>query len=93
MILGISADPVKAQQKFATKLGLPFRVLSDEEHKTAEAYGVWGEKSLYGRTYFGIDRTTFVIDPNGRLSHIFPKVQIEGHAAQVLAAIQETLNT
>lgn len=93
MILGISADPVKAQQKFAAKLGLPFQILSDVEHKTAEAYGVWIEKSLYGRTYFGIDRTTFLIDPKGRLSHIFPKVQIEGHAAQVLAVLQEAPGT
>ena len=89
MILGVSPDPVRAQQKFATKLGLPFRILSDVEHNTAEAYGVWIEKSLYGRTYFGIDRTTFIIDREGKLFRIFPKVQIEGHALEVMAAAQE----
>ena len=89
MIIGISADPVKLQNKFATKLGLPFRLLADEKHTTAEAYGVWIEKSMYGKKYFGINRTTFIIGPDGRLSHIFPKVQIEGHAAKVLAAIRE----
>ena len=80
---------MKEQRKFATKLGLPFRILADTEHATAEAYGVWAEKSLYGRSYMGIERTTFVIDPEGRIARIFPKVQIEGHAYEVLTAIKE----
>ena len=80
---------MKDQQKFATKLGLPFRVLADTDHATAEAYGVWAEKSLYGRKYMGIERTTFVIDPVGKIIRIFPKVQVEGHAHAVLEAVKE----
>jgi peroxiredoxin Q/BCP len=88
VLLGISADPISAQQKFATKYGLPFRLLADEEHKTAEAYGVWGEKSMYGKKYFGIDRTTFLIDAEGKIARIWPKVKVEGHADEVLAAVR-----
>lgn len=88
-MLGASPDRVAAQQKFAAKLGLPFRLLSDADHTTAERYGVWAEKSLYGRKYFGMNRVTFVIGPDGRFSAIFPKVRIDGHAAETLAAAKE----
>ena len=93
VILGVSPDPVNAQQKFATKYGLPFRLLADTDHATAEAYGVWAEKSMYGRKYMGIERTTFVIDPAGKIAHIFPKVQIEGHADEVLEVVRQSQGT
>jgi len=87
VILGISADTEKAQAKFKTKFGLPYTLLADPEHKVAEAYGVWKEKSMYGRKYFGIERTTFLIGPDGRIRQIFHKVKPEGHGAEVLAAL------
>ena len=79
---------MNTQEKFATKYGIPYRLLSDSDHTAAEQYGVWVEKSMYGRSYMGISRTTFVIAPDGRLSHIFEKVKPEGHADEVLAAIR-----
>jgi peroxiredoxin Q/BCP len=87
-VLGVSADPVEAQDKFKTKHGLDIALLSDETHKMLEAYGVWGKKSLYGRTFMGITRATFLIGPDGRLARIWPKVKVDGHAAEVLAAAQ-----
>lgn len=87
VIVGVSPDPERAQAKFKEKFGLPFTLLADTDHKAAEAYGVWKEKSMYGRKYMGIERTTFVIDPEGRIKKIFPKVRVEGHAEEVLAAI------
>jgi thioredoxin-dependent peroxiredoxin len=87
VILGISPDPEKAQAKFKDKFDLPFALLADTEHKAAEAYGVWKEKSMYGKKYMGIERTTFVIDPEGKVKKVFPKVKVEGHAEEVLAAI------
>jgi len=87
VILGISPDTSKAQLKFADKFGLPFHLLADTEHATAEAYGVWAEKSMYGKKYMGIDRTTFVIAPDGTLSHIFRKVKVDGHSEEVLKAL------
>src|SRR5690242_11246300 len=71
VLLGISPDSVNAQQKFATKYDLPMRLLADAEHAVAEKYGVWAEKSMYGRRYMGIARTTFVIGPDGRIRRIF----------------------
>jgi peroxiredoxin Q/BCP len=88
VVLGISPDPVKAQQNFATKYGLPMELLADINHSVAEAYGVWIEKTLYGRAYMGVSRETFVIAPDGTLSHIFRKVKPEGHADEVLTAIK-----
>ncbi len=70
-----------------TKFDLPFTLLADSEHKAAEEYGVWKEKSMYGKKFMGVDRTTFVIDPEGKIKKIFPKVKVEGHAEEVLAAI------
>lgn len=85
-ILGVSADPVKKQNAFKTKHGLAIPLASDETHAMLEAYGVWGEKSMYGKTYMGIARATFLIGADGRVARIWPKVKVEGHAAEVLAA-------
>jgi thioredoxin-dependent peroxiredoxin len=85
-VLGVSADPVKAQDKFRAKHDLKVALASDETHKMLEAYGVWGKKSLYGRTFMGITRSTFLIGPDGRIARIWPKVKVDGHAAEVLAA-------
>lgn len=89
VVLGVSPDGVASHQKFRDKYTLPFPLLADEDHAVAERYGVWGEKSMYGRKYFGILRTTFVIDEEGRITHIFEKVKPEGHAAEVLAALAD----
>jgi thioredoxin-dependent peroxiredoxin len=85
-VLGVSADSVEAQDKFRIKHDLKVALLSDETHKMLEAYGVWGKKSLYGRTFMGIIRSTFLIGPDGRIARIWPKVKVDGHAAEVLAA-------
>ncbi len=87
VIVGISPDAVRAQAKFKEKFDLPFVLLADTDHQAAEAYGVWKEKSMYGKKYMGIERTTFVIDGTGRIRRIFPKVRVEGHAEEVLAAV------
>jgi thioredoxin-dependent peroxiredoxin len=88
-LVGVSADPVKAQSAFKKKHGLKTDLASDETHATLEAYGVWGEKSMYGRTFQGITRTTVLIAPNGRIARIWPKVKVDGHAEEVLAAARE----
>ena len=87
VIVGVSPDPTKAQAKFKAKFDLPFVLLADVDHKACEDYGVWAEKSMYGKKYMGVERTTFVIDPKGKIKKIFPKVKVEGHAEEVLAAI------
>ena len=89
VIIGVSPDACKAQLKFATKYSLPFRLLADTEHTLAEAFGVWAERSMYGKKYMGIDRTTFLLDESGMITHVFPKVKIEGHAEEVLKAVKE----
>jgi peroxiredoxin Q/BCP len=83
VILGVSPDPVKAHVKFRKKFDLPFTLLADTEHEMAESYGVWREKSMYGRKYWANERTTFVIGRDGRIAHVFDKVKPEGHAAEV----------
>ncbi len=88
-VLGVSADPVKAQDAFKAKHGLAVPLASDETHRMLEAYGVWGEKSMYGKKFMGITRTTVLIDRNGRIARIWPKVKVEGHAEEVLAAAKE----
>jgi len=88
IVVGVSPDPVKNQAKFKTKYGLPFTILADEEHKICEAYGVWQEKSMYGRKYMGVVRTTFLIDAAGKIARIFDKVKPKGHAAEVIEAIE-----
>jgi len=87
VIIGISPDAEKAQLKFKSKFDLPFSLLADFDHAGAEAYGVWKEKSMYGKTYMGVERTTFIIGPTGIITHIFEKVKPVGHAAKVLAAL------
>lgn len=88
VVLGISPDGVASHGKFKAKYRLPFRLLADTDHAVAEAYGVWGEKSMYGRRYLGILRTTFLIDGSGKVVRVFEKVRPRGHAAQVLEALQ-----
>jgi thioredoxin-dependent peroxiredoxin len=85
-ILGISADSVKAQDKFRDKYSLAFPLVSDETHRMLEAYGVWGEKSMYGKTFMGIDRVTYLIDRQGKIAQMWPKVKVDGHAEEVLAS-------
>jgi peroxiredoxin Q/BCP len=85
-VLGISADPVRAQDAFKTKHKLKVDLLSDERHDILEAYGAWGKKSMYGKTFMGIIRTTVLIGPDGTIARIWPKVKVDGHAAAVLAA-------
>jgi peroxiredoxin Q/BCP len=87
VILGVSPDSVKSHVKFKTKFELPFTLLADTEKEVATAYGVWKEKSMYGKKYMGVERTTFLIDAKGRIAHIFEKVKPAGHAAAVMAAI------
>ena len=87
-VLGVSADPVAAQDKFKTKHDLTIPLLSDETHKMLEAYGAWGKKSMYGKTFMGIVRMTLLIGPDGRIARIWPKVKVDGHAAEVLKAAQ-----
>jgi peroxiredoxin Q/BCP len=90
VVLGVSPDPVASHVKFRKKFSLPFPLLADVDHAVAEAYGVWGEKSMYGRKYEGIHRTTFLIGPDGRIARVFEKVKPEGHAGEVLAALNES---
>ena len=85
-VVGVSADPVKKQDAFRTKHDLTTPLASDETHEMLEAYGVWGEKSMYGKKFMGINRTTVLISRDGRIARIWPKVKIEGHADEVLAA-------
>jgi peroxiredoxin Q/BCP len=89
VVLGVSPDPVKPIAKFAQKYDLDFTLLSDEDHAVAEAYGVWVQKSMYGKTYFGNERTTFVIDPEGAVKAVLRKVKPAEHDAQVLAALAD----
>ena len=89
VILGISPDSVKSHQKFKAKFDLPFTLLADEDHGIAEKYGVWQKKSMYGRSYMGIARTTFVIDKDGKVAKVFEKVKPKGHAEEVEQAIDE----
>ncbi len=88
VILGVSPDPVKAIAKFKQKYSLPFTLLADEEHTVAGKYGVWVEKSMYGKTYMGMERSTFLIGKDGKIYSIFRKVKPETHPAEVLAALK-----
>ena len=87
-VIGISKDSVKAHDKFCKKHGLSVILASDEEGQTCEDYGVWAEKSMYGKTYMGITRATFLIDGTGKIAQVWPKVSVKGHADEVLAAAQ-----
>ncbi|ASS76179.1 thioredoxin-dependent thiol peroxidase [Tumebacillus algifaecis] len=88
VIVGISPDPVKRHLKFVEKEGLPFLLLADETHEISELYGVWKEKSMYGKKFWGIERTTFLIDKDGNIAKIYPKVKVKGHIEAVLADVQ-----
>ena len=88
-VWGVSPQGATSKRAFRDKFGLPFTLLADEGHQAAEAYGSWVEKENYGRTYWGTARTTFLIAPDGRIARVWPKVRPEGHAQEVLAAIDE----
>ena len=87
IILGVSRDDTVSHVKFREKYDLNFPLLSDDKGRVTEAYGVWKKKNLYGREYFGIERTTFLIDEGGKIARIWPKVRVEGHTDEVLAAL------
>lgn len=87
VVLGISPDGVRSHARFRAKYGLPYRLLADTEHVVAEKYGVWQEKSMFGRRYMGVVRTTFVIDADGRIARVFEKVRADGHAEEVAATV------
>jgi peroxiredoxin Q/BCP len=87
VVLGVSADTVKKHAAFKAKYNLPFTLLADTDHAIVEAYGVWGQKSMFGKKYMGINRTTFIIDAKGKIAKVFEKVSPPGHAADVAAAV------
>ncbi len=87
IVLGVSADSTASHANFATKYDLSFPLLSDEKKEVLKAYGVWKEKSMYGRKYMGIERTTFIIDEEGKIAQIFAKVKVDGHTEEVLASL------
>lgn len=87
VVLGVSTDGVDSHVRFREKYHLPFPLISDESRAIVTAYGVWKEQSLYGKTYMGTERTTFVLDERGVITHIFPKVRVDGHVEEVLAAL------
>jgi len=89
-VIGVSPDSLASHVKFRDKHGLPFTLLSDPEHTAAESYGVWVEKSMYGRTYMGIERSTFVIGPDGVLEHALYKVKPAGHAESILELVADS---
>jgi peroxiredoxin Q/BCP len=88
VILGVSPDSPKSHKKFKEKYNLPFTLLADEDHHVCEIYGVWGKKSMYGREYYGVLRTSFLIDAEGNLVEIFENVKPKGHSNQVLSALK-----
>ena len=89
VILGVSNDPVDSHVKFREKFKLPFELLADEDAAVSKAFGVYKKKNLYGKSYMGIERTTFIVDRTGRIAQIYPKVKVEGHVADVLAFLGE----
>jgi len=93
VVVGVSPDPVAAVKRFHGGQALNFTLLADEDHSVCETYGVWGEKSMYGRTYMGAQRATFVIDPSGKVARVFPKVSPKTHDEVVLAALDEIMET
>lgn len=86
-MIGVSPDPVKKHLKFKAKHGFTYPLVADTEHAVCEAYGVWAEKSMYGTMYWGVNRTTFVIDGSGRIAQVFDKVKPDGHAEEVADAV------
>lgn len=89
VVLGVSPDSIESHRKFKQKYQLPFRLLSDEGHRLADAFGVWKQKSMYGLKFMGIERTTVIIDRKGRVARIFPKVKVPGHVEEVEKAVRE----
>lgn len=89
VVLGVSPDSLESHRKFKQKFGLPFRLLSDEGHRLADAFGVWKQKSMYGLKFMGIERTTVIIDRKGRVARIFPKVKVPGHVQEVEEAVRK----
>ena len=88
-VFGVSPDSLESHAKFIKKFNLPFTLLADEDHAVAEAYGLWVEKSMFGNTYMGVQRATFLVGADGKLVKIWPKVKPEGHAGEVLEAIKQ----
>lgn len=86
-VIGVSTDDIKSHKKFKEKYGLNFTLLSDPQHKLAEQFGAWGEKSLYGKKYMGINRSTFLLDKTGHVKKAWPNVKVEGHVDEVLASL------
>ncbi|MBV9076732.1 MAG: peroxiredoxin, partial [Methylobacteriaceae bacterium] len=86
LVVGVSPDSAKSHEKFARKHNLDLDLVADEQKGMLEAYGVWAEKSMYGRKYMGVERTTFLIGPDGKIAQVWPKVKVPGHAAEVLDA-------
>ena len=93
VVLGVSPDSVGSHDRFKLKFNLPFALLSDPDHQVAELYGAWGEKKMYGKTYMGIIRSTVVIDEEGKIIKIFPKVSPKNHSQEVLSVLTESANT
>ena len=89
MILGVSPDDVASHQRFKKKHRMPFNLLADDDHKVAEAYGVWQRKAMYGKLFYGVVRTTYIIGPDGKVVKRFDKVKAEEHGAEVAAALEE----
>ena len=92
MVLGVSPDSVESHQKFKAKYDLPFTLVADTDHAIADRYGVWTEKNMYGKKYWGNARTTFLIDAKGRVAKVFEKVTPEGHGEEVATAIEELIS-
>lgn len=89
VILGVSPDSVTSHKKFAEKYNLPFNLLADEEKKVIQQYDVWKEKSMYGKKYMGVERTTYIIDEEGKIKKIFNKVKVDGHNIEVMEALKD----
>lgn len=92
VVLGVSPDPVSRHEKFIEKYGLPFTLLADEEHEVAEQYGVWKLKKNFGKEYMGIERSTFIIDKDGKVARVWDKVKVSGHVEEALQFIKENLS-
>ena len=88
-MLGVSTDSVKKHQNFKKKYNLPFTLIADTDHRIAELYGVWGEKTMFGRKYMGITRTTFIIDAKGRIVRVLSKLEPEQHASEAASVVEE----
>ena len=89
MIYGVSPDDVASHQRFRKKHKMPFHLLADTEHQVAEQFGVWQRKAMYGKLFYGVVRTTFIVDENGDVAKVFEKVKPEGHADEVITALEE----